>query len=218
MILRLLCIWLVFYSLLASKSLNWGCHRKVIENCAFPGFTTARRAQFLTTSWWRPQITQIFYSQTAQVYNRPFQKFSLRKAVLRARLNEKIFPPKNLVYRFWAGKFFPFLLPPSCFPTFSHLRLPVGAVVVATRCLCCCCLRNLEPGGLELPNLGSLGRRLILELRDKLLSQGILTEKFPAPSSCRSRTAEVWITGPSSYPLDHEVLVDRIISDLPDKV
>jgi len=34
----------------------------------------------------------------------------------------------------------------------------------------------------------------------------------------RSRTAEAWITGPSSYPLDHEVVVERIILDLPDKV
>jgi len=45
------------------------------ENCALPGyyaaisgnFTTTRRAQFLATSRWHPQITQIFYSQTAQV-------------------------------------------------------------------------------------------------------------------------------------------------------
>jgi hypothetical protein len=34
----------------------------------------------------------------------------------------------------------------------------------------------------------------------------------------RSRTAEPWFAGPSSYPLDHEVLVDRIISELPDEV
>jgi hypothetical protein len=40
------------------------------------------------------------------------------------------------------------------------LYLPVGTVVVATRCLCCC-LRILEPGGLELLNLGLLGRHLM---------------------------------------------------------
>jgi len=34
----------------------------------------------------------------------------------------------------------------------------------------------------------------------------------------RSRTAEPWIAGPSSYPLDHEVLVERIISELPDEL
>ena len=34
----------------------------------------------------------------------------------------------------------------------------------------------------------------------------------------RLRTAEPWITGPSSYPLDHEVLVERIISELPDEL
>jgi hypothetical protein len=32
------------------------------------------------------------------------------------------------------------------------------------------------------------------------------------------RTAESWVAGPSSYPLDHEVLVERIISDLPDEL
>ena len=43
---------------LASKNLIWGCHYKVVENCALPGyysvssgnFTTNRRAQFLATS------------------------------------------------------------------------------------------------------------------------------------------------------------------------
>jgi hypothetical protein len=34
----------------------------------------------------------------------------------------------------------------------------------------------------------------------------------------RSRTAALWITDPSSYPLDHEVLVDRIISELPEEL
>ena len=32
------------------------------------------------------------------------------------------------------------------------------------------------------------------------------------------RTAEPWVAGPSSYPLDHEVLVEMIISELPDEV
>ena len=31
-----------------------------------------------------------------------------------------------------------------------------------------------------------------------------------------SRTAEPWVTGPSSYPLDHEGFVERIIFELPD--
>ena len=34
----------------------------------------------------------------------------------------------------------------------------------------------------------------------------------------RSRTAEPWIAGPSSYPLDHEGLVERIILELPDEL
>jgi len=34
----------------------------------------------------------------------------------------------------------------------------------------------------------------------------------------RSRTAEPWIVRPSSYPLDHEVLVERIILELPDEL
>jgi hypothetical protein len=34
----------------------------------------------------------------------------------------------------------------------------------------------------------------------------------------RSRTAEPCIAGPSSYPLDHEVLVERTILDLPDEL
>ena len=32
------------------------------------------------------------------------------------------------------------------------------------------------------------------------------------------RTVEPWVAGPSSYPLDHEVLVERIISELPDEL
>ena len=32
----------------------------------------------------------------------------------------------------------------------------------------------------------------------------------------RSRTGEAWVVGPSSYPLGHEVVVERIISELPD--
>ena len=52
------------------------------------------------------------------------------------------------------------------------------------------------------------------------LFKGILTENFLCLilAGGRSRTAEPWITGPSSYPLDHEGLVGRIISELPDKL
>jgi len=49
-----------------------------------------------------------------------------------------------------------------------------------------------------------------------LRGRGILRENFLAGR--RSRTAESWVAGPSSYPLDHEVLVGRIILELPDKV
>jgi hypothetical protein len=34
----------------------------------------------------------------------------------------------------------------------------------------------------------------------------------------RSRTAEPWVAGPSSYPLDHEALVERTILELPYEV
>jgi hypothetical protein len=33
-----------------------------------------------------------------------------------------------------------------------------------------------------------------------------------------SRTAEPWIAGLSSYPLDHEGFVDKIILELPDEL
>jgi hypothetical protein len=34
----------------------------------------------------------------------------------------------------------------------------------------------------------------------------------------RSRTEAAWVAGPSSCPLDHEVLVEKIISELPDEL
>jgi hypothetical protein len=59
---------------------------------------------------------------------------------------------------------------------------------------------------------------LILEIRDELWDQRILTENFLNPSSWRTWTAEPWIAVPSSYPLDHDVLVERIILELTDEV
>ena len=149
----------------------------------------------------------------------------------------KNFPAKKLSIYILAGKFFPsffhFFLSPLTLlaPTSCYLRLPVGAVVVATRCLCCC-LRILEPGGLEMLNPWVVGPSsypldliertiLILELRGELWHQGILNQKNFQPqvlAGGRSRTAESWIAGPSSYPLDHEGLVERIILDLPDEL
>ena len=144
----------------------------------------------------------------------------------------KNFPAKKLSIWFLAGKFFPtfssYSFPPLTFPpapllaTTTPTSREVG-VVVATRCLCCC-QWILEPSGLELLNLG-MGRRLnhlillsfnfgtwLLFMRSRNFSR-----KF-SNSSGRSRTAEPWIAGPSSYPLDHEVLVERIISELPDEL
>jgi hypothetical protein len=43
-------------------------------------------------------------------------------------------------------------------------------------------------------------------------------KNFQVLAGGRSRTAEPWITGPWSYPLDHEGFVDRIILELPDIV
>jgi hypothetical protein len=34
----------------------------------------------------------------------------------------------------------------------------------------------------------------------------------------RSRTLNIGLIDPSSYPLDHEVVLDRIISELPDEL
>ena len=48
----------------------------------------------------------------------------------------------------------------------------------------------------------------------ELLCHGILTENYLA--SGRSRTAEVVVTRPSPYPLDHEGLVEKTILELPD--
>ena len=55
---------------------------------------------------------------------------------------------------------------------------------------------------------------IIVEFFDELLGHGILTENYLAGG--RSRTDEVAVTRPSSYPLDHEGLVERIILELPD--
>jgi hypothetical protein len=38
------------------------------------------------------------------------------------------------------------------------------------------------------------------------------------PESGWTRTAEPWITGPASYPLHHQVLIEITILDLPDKL
>ena len=48
---------------------------------------------------------------------------------------------------------------------------------------------------------------------EEILQKIFLIQVLASP---RSRTAEPWVAGPSSYPLDHEVLVERIISELPD--
>ena len=41
---------------------------------------------------------------------------------------------------------------------------------------------------------------------------------FPILAGGRSRTAEPGVAGPSFYPLDHEVLIGRIILELPDEL
>ena len=136
----------------------------------------------------------------------------------------------------FGGKIYPppiFLSPD--FRRFSHFLSPdfavVDTLVLDTRCLCCvvdilvldtrclCCLRILEPRRLQLPSLALFGREILSFLAGNLF-KGILTENFLCLilAGGRSRTAEPWITGPSSYPLDHEGLVERIISELPDEL
>ena len=51
---------------------------------------------------------------------------------------------------------------------------------------------------------------------EEFLQKIFLVQVLASPCRGWSRTAEPWIAGPSSYPLDHEGLVDRIISELPD--
>jgi hypothetical protein len=43
---------------------------------------------------------------------------------------------------------------------------------------------------------------------------------FADPGNRWTRNAEPWVAGPSSYPLDHEILVERIILilELPDEL
>ena len=53
-----------------------------------------------------------------------------------------------------------------------------------------------------------------MNLPNELWGQRIFTENFL--NSNRSRTGEAWVVGLSSYPLDHEVVVERIILELPD--
>ncbi len=61
----------------------------------------------------------------------------------------------------FGGKIYPTPPPPTPFLLLSPY-FTADTVVLDTRCLChCCCLRILEPGGLELLNLGLLGRRPI---------------------------------------------------------
>ena len=109
---------------------------------------------------------------------------------------KKIFPPKNLYILFLAGKYILLPLPFPWLPNF------------VTRCLCClsqflpnfatrclCCLRILEP---------CVAGPSFYLLLVNFLADG------------RSRTAKPWIAGLSSYPLDHEGLVGRIILELPD--
>jgi hypothetical protein len=135
----------------------------------------------------------------------------------------KNFPAKKLSIWFLAGKFFLlfFLSPLTFLSLLVLLLLQLRLPVVATRCLYCCCLRILEPGGLNCWPLGCWAAVFPLDYEnnfnfDELWGRGILTENFLAGG--RSRTAERWVAGPSSYPLDHEVVVERIILELPDEV
>ena len=60
---------------------------------------------------------------------------------------------------------------------------------------------------------------LILEIPNELWGREIFAENFliQVLAGGRSRTAEVRFAGPSSYPLDHQVFVEWIISELPDE-
>ena len=120
----------------------------------------------------------------------------------------KFFPAKKLSIWFLAGKFFPTFLSPlpflHPFPLLASTTASTSRRSCSSSCQMSLLLLILEPGGLERLNPGFLGRRLnpldfverlilILEVHDELWNQGILTENFLNPSSCRSRTAEPWI-------------------------
>ena len=96
-------------------------------------------------------ISKSFVSQRGANWEILLLNFAFVRGV---QIAKKIFPPKNLIYGFWRENI-----------SYSHFLSPyftADTAVLDTRCLCrCCCLRILEPGGLELLNLGLLGRRPI---------------------------------------------------------
>ena len=123
--------------------------------------------------------------------------------------SKKIFPPKNLYILFLAGKYtlLPLPLSSSPFLSLDFLTSLPGVSAVSPNSF----LTSL-PGvsaACGSWNLALLGRRLIYYLLIFELSGEVL-------AGGRSRTAKPWIAGLSSYPLDHEGLVGRIILELPD--
>ena len=70
--------------------------------------------------------------------------------------SKKIFPPKNLIYGFWRENIsYSHFLSPTSYSHFLSPNFTADTLLLDTRCLChCCCLRILEPGGLELLDVG----------------------------------------------------------------
>ena len=140
----------------------WNVLRKKFfaKNCAASSgkFTTtsSRRAQFLANIFCAPHF-KIFLYASKSILGANWE-FVILNIVFRrgVQMFKKSFPPKNLIYIFWRENI-----------SYSHFLSPyftADTVVLDTRCLCC--LRILEPGGLELLNLGLLGRCLIYLLRE----------------------------------------------------
>jgi hypothetical protein len=165
---------------------------------------------FLT---WTTHISKFFVMQSKKVY--------LEFLLLGTRVAEKKKKKKNLIYifkKFFFSPLFPPLtfLPPSPFPYYSPdfpLWLPdVSAARGSWNCWTLGCWVVLSTRSCWENNF-NFGTWWIMKSRN-------FNRKFSNSKSAvgRSRTAEPWVAGLSSYPLDHEVLVERVISELPDEL
>ena len=121
---------------------------------------------------------------------------------------ENFFPPKNLVYIFWREKF-SFHPPPTFLPFPTHILLSTTTPPTSRRSCSSIyqmsLLLSADPGTLwtrtaepwvagpsSFP-LNLIERTiLILELRDELWDQGILTENFLTPRSWRRSVSNCW--------------------------
>ena len=129
-------------------------------------------------------ISKLFVSQLGANWEFLLLNIAFGRGVQIAKKN---FPPKNLIYIFWRENI--------SYSQFLSPYFTADTVVLDTRCLChCCCLRILEPGGLELLNLGLLGCRLNCGMFWWIMSSWNLNRKL-SPSSRRWSVSNLWSCG-----------------------